>query len=176
MPPPPGFGALADHHFDRIGAAHIVRIEAITRRQALIHQRLRRLTFFRRHAAVAGGGRGADFRRRASQGFLDVGRERAEAHAGDGDRDLEFDRLLGEAGAEDGFGAAFFAVALQRIARQRSAEKHQIIEAGQLALGAHAADLIEAVGRGVADVIDGLAVVAEGFFPLYRFFRHGQYS
>jgi hypothetical protein len=55
---------------------------------------------FRGHAAVAGGGAGAGDGRATAQGFLGVGRQRTEAHAGDGHRDLQVDRLLGEAVAE----------------------------------------------------------------------------
>ena len=83
--------------------------------------------------------------------FLGLRRERAEAHAGNGDRNFQFDRLLGKARAEHDIGAAFFAVAFQRIARDRRAEKQQVIEMRQLALGAAAADVIDAGACGAAD-------------------------
>ena len=114
----------------------------------------------RRHAAVAGGGRGAGERRAAAERFLGLGRQRAEAHAGDGDRDLQLDRLLGEARAEHDVGAAFLAIAFERIARDRGAEEQQVVEMRQLALGAGAADVIDAGRRGAADL--GQRVVVEG--------------
>ena len=106
-------------------------------------------------------------RRAAAQRFLGLRRERAEAHAGDGDRDLELDRLLGEARAEHDIGAAFLAIAFERIARDRGAEEQEIVEMRQLALGAGAADVIDAGGRGAADFRQ--RVVVEG----RRLARHG---
>ena len=107
-----------------------------------------------RHAAVAGGGRRAHCGGGAAERFLHVGRQRAEAHAGDGDRDVELDRLCGEARAEHGLRRALLAIALERIARQRCAEEQQVVEVRQLALGAEAADLVQARGRGALDVVD----------------------
>ena len=51
----------------------------------------------------------------------------------------------------DDVGAALLAIAFQRIARHRGAEKQQIVEMRQLALGAAAADIIDAGRRGAAD-------------------------
>ena len=155
-----GLGALANHDFDGIGLAQIVRVHAIARRQILIDQLLRLAALFRRHAAVAGGGRGAGHRRAAAQRFLGLRRERAEAHAGDGDRNLEFDRRLGEARAQHHVGAALLAVAFERIARDRGAEEQQVIEMRQLALGAGAADIIDAGRRRPADF--GQRIIVEG--------------
>src|SRR5215472_7333829 len=62
------------------------------------------------------------------------------------------DGLLGEARAEPDIGRAFLAIAFQRIARDRGAEKQQIVEGGQPALGAEAADLVEALVGGAMDL------------------------
>jgi hypothetical protein len=61
------------------------------------------------------------------------------------------DRLLGETGAEPDVGRAFLAVAFQRIAADRGAEEQQVIEMRQVALGATAADVIDARGGSTAD-------------------------
>ncbi len=84
--------------------------------------------------------------------FLGLGRQRAETHAGDGDRDLEVDRLLGEAGAEPDVGAAFLAIAFERVAADRGAEKQQIVEMRHAPLGAGAADVVDAGRGGAADL------------------------
>ena len=44
---------------------------------------------------------------------------------------LMLDRLLREAGAEPDIGAAFLAIAFERIAADRGAEKQQIVEMRQ---------------------------------------------
>ncbi len=109
------------------------------------------MALFLGHAAVAGGGRGADLGRAPAQGFLGLRRERAEAHAGDGDGDLDVDRLLGEAGAEPDIGAAFLAIAFERITAHRGAEKQQIVEMRHAPLGAGAANVVDARRGGAAD-------------------------
>src|SRR5262249_26264712 len=106
-------------------------------------------TLLRRHAAVAGGGRRANDGSPAPERLLCLRRERAEAHAGDRDGDLELDRLLGVPSAEHDVGAAFLAVTLERIAADGGTEEEQIVEMRQVALGAAAADVIDA-GRGGA--------------------------
>ena len=95
-----GLGALADHDLDGVGAAQIVGVHAVARGQELIDEEGGVMALLFGHAAVAGGGRGAGLGRAAPQGLLGLGRERTEAHAGDGDGNLDVDRLLGEAGAE----------------------------------------------------------------------------
>jgi hypothetical protein len=129
-----GLGALADHDLDGIGAAQVVGVHAVARRQVLIDQRLGMAALFLGHAAVAGGGRGAGHRGATAQRLLGRAGQRAEAHAGDGDRNLQMDRLLGEARAEPDVGRAFLAVAFQRIARDRRAEEQQVVEVRQVRL------------------------------------------
>jgi hypothetical protein len=62
------------------------------------------------------------------------------------------DRLLGEAGAEHHVGTAFLAVAFERIARDRGAEEQQVVEMRHPALGAGAADVIDAGLRRAMDL------------------------
>jgi hypothetical protein len=147
-----GLGALPHHHLDGIGPAQIDRVHAVARRQILVDERLRVAALLLRHAAVAGRGRGAGERRPAPQCLLGLGRQRAEAHAGNGDRDPELDRPLGEARADGDVGAAFLPIPLERIARDRCPEEQQIVEMRQLALGAAAANIINAGDRRPADL------------------------
>jgi len=105
----------------------------------------------RRHAAVAGGRAGPHCGRSPPERFLGLGGQRAEAHAGNGHGNLQVDRLLGEARSQHDIGAAFFPVSLQRISRDRGAQKQQVVEIGQFALGAAAADIVDAGGRGALD-------------------------
>ena len=155
-----GLGALPDHHLDGIGLAQIVRVHAVARGEILVDEILGLAALFRGHAAIARRRRGAGHRGAAAERFLGLGRERTEAHAGDGDRDLEFDGLLGKARAQHHVGAALLAVAFQRIARDRGAEEQQIVEMRQLSLGAGTADVIDAGGGGAADF--GHREVVEG--------------
>ena len=57
-------------------------------------------------------------------------------------------------------GAAFLAIALERIARDRGAEEQQVVEMRQLALGAGATDIINAGGRSTADLRESVIVEA----------------
>ena len=142
-----GLGALADHHLDGVGPAQVVRVHAVAGGQVLVDQRLRVAPLLRGHAAVARGGRGPGEARAPAEGLLGVGREGAEAHAGDGHRGLQADRLRGEAVAQHHLGAAPLAVALQRVAADRGAEEQQVVEMRERALRAGAADVVDA-GRG----------------------------
>ena len=146
-----GLGALSNDNLDRIRATQIARIHAVARRQILVHERLRVATLLFGHAAVAGCGGGSGERGAAAERFLGRRRKRAEAHAGDGDRNLQFDRLPREARAELHRSIAALAISLERIARDRGAEKQQVVEMRHLALGSGAANIVDAGGGGAAD-------------------------
>ena len=102
-----GLGALADHDLDGVGPAQIVGVHAVARGQILIDEDRRMAALLLRHAAVAGRRRGAGRGGAAAERLLGLRGERAEAHAGDGDRNFQFDRLLREARAEHDVGAQF---------------------------------------------------------------------
>ena len=155
----PRLGALPDH-LDGVGSAQIVRVHAVARRQILIDEDLGMAALLRRHAAIAGRRRGPGERCAAPQRLLGFGRQRAEAHAGNGDRDLELDRSLREAGANGDPGAAFLAIAFERVARDRCPEEQEIVEMRQLAFRTGAANVIDAGDRGAADLRQ--RVVVEG--------------
>ncbi len=139
-----GFRTLAEDDFDRIGGAQIIGIHPVARGQILVNKERGVLSFLRRHAAVARGGRGADFRSAPAQGLLGVGGKGAKAHAGNGDGSLELNGLSRKAAAQDDVGGAALAVAFERIARHARAEENQVVEMGQATLGAPAADVVNA--------------------------------
>src|SRR5262249_46386764 len=140
-------GALADDDLDGIRAAQVVGVHAVARWQDLIDEQARVLPLLLRHAAVAGRRRGADCRGAAAQRLRGARRQRAEAHAGDGDRNLQRDRLPREAGADRDVGGAFLTIAFERVAADRGAEKQEVVEVRQPALGAAAADVVDAARR-----------------------------
>ena len=94
-------GALADHDLDRVGAPQVVGVHAVARRQQLVDQRARSA---RAPRAVMPPSPVVvlvpDRARAAPERLLGRRRERAEAHAGDRDRDLELHRSRREAGPE----------------------------------------------------------------------------
>ena len=74
------------------------------------------LPLFRGHAAIAGGRGGADPACAAAQRFLGGSGQRTEAHPGNGDRNLQRDRLLGETCAQQDIGHASLPIPLERVA------------------------------------------------------------
>src|SRR6516164_8636584 len=125
--------ALANDDLDRLADPQVRGIEAVARGQYLIDEDVRFGTFLLAHPAVAGRRAGADRTRTTAERTLGIGAERTEAHAGDRDRDIQLDRFLGKTSAEGHVGRAALAVAFERVARDRGAEQHQIVEARQWA-------------------------------------------
>jgi hypothetical protein len=160
-------GALADDDLDRVRLAQVVRVHAVARRQHLINEDVGVPALLLRHAAVAGGGRRAGDRGAAAERLFCLRRQRAKRHAGNRDGDFQLDGLLSEAIAQHHVGGALLAIAFQRIARDGGAQKQQIIKVRHLALGARAADVIDAGRGGAADF--GQRHVIEGC----RFARGG---
>ena len=157
-----GLGALAEHHLDRVGLAQVVGVHPVARRKVLVDQVFALPALLRRHAAVAGGGRRADLAGAAAERLLGGAGQRAERHAGDGDRDIKVQRVFGVPVAEHDVGVAAFAVALQRVARHRRAEEQQVVEVRQRPFGAPAADVVDAGFGGALDGGDGRPVEGGG--------------
>src|SRR5262249_55665233 len=153
-----GLRALAHDDLDRVGRAQIVRVHPVARGEQLVDERFRAAAFLLCHAAVAGGRGRADLRRSAPQRLLRGSGERAEAHAGDRDRDLQLERLAREPRAEDDIGAAALAVTLERVARDARAEQEQLVEVRDAALRSEAADVVNALARGALDLRDHVAI------------------
>ena len=108
MPPPPGFAPLPDHHFDGVRLAQIVGVHPVAGGKVLIDEGLRVPALLRRHSAIAGRRRRSGKRSSTAQRLLGFRRQRAEAHAGNGDRYLELDRLSGKSRAQHDVGARTF--------------------------------------------------------------------
>ena len=158
--------SLADDQFDGVRFAKIVRVEAVSRRQALIDEGLRRLPLFGRHAAVAGRRRSSDLRRGSAERFFHIGRERSEAHAGDRHGSFKFNRFLGEACTEHRLRDAFLAIAFERVSRRARGEEHEIIERRQLPFGSESANVIQPMLGRLLDVIQDMPVERETFFAM----------
>ena len=128
--------SLADDDLDPVGAAQMIEIEHVARRGQLVDQRLGRRPLVLEHPALARAGHRAGPRGALAQRRLGARRQRAEAHRGDVDRDLELDRLLDQpqAIAEHRLGVALLAVALQRQPRHGGRLEDEIVERGQLLL------------------------------------------
>src|SRR6516165_3322056 len=105
-------GALADNDLDRLAGAQMARVEAIARRQYLVDEDRRLRPFLLAHAAIARRRAGANGTGAAAERSFGIAAERAKAHAGDGDRDLQLDRLLRKPGAQRYIGGATLAIAL----------------------------------------------------------------
>src|SRR5260221_8378999 len=123
-------------------------------RQELIDECLRALPRLLGHAVVARRRRGPDLGRRTPERLFRGRRERAEAHAGDRDRDLQLDRLAREPRAKDDVRRALLAIALERVAGNTGTEQEQIVEMRQAPLPAEAADVVDALARRALDLGD----------------------
>jgi hypothetical protein len=116
-----------DEELARVGEHQVVRVEPVPALDALVVPLRRQVALGRDHPAFAGAGRGARHRGALRERHLRLERERAEAHARDVDRDVEFDRVLREARAEHGLRLALLAVALDHETGQRSRQEHQLV-------------------------------------------------
>jgi hypothetical protein len=154
-----GLGALAGADLDHVGFLQIIGVHAVAARQILHDQLGRMLALLRVHAAFAGAGRDTAVGRRYAERPLGVDRERAEAHAGDHDRALQYQRARHLSLANDHPCVAALAVAFERHARQAGGGKHQIVEARQIvALGRLAANLIAPELGLLLNFLDGVGV------------------
>src|SRR5262249_25997810 len=111
------------------------------------------------HPAVAGCRRGPDLARPASERLLRRRGKRAEAHAGNRDRDLQLERLRRVPRAEDDVCVAALPIPLERIPRDTRAEQEQVVEVGEAPLRAEAADVVDPLARRALDLGDDVAVV-----------------
>ena len=119
--------ALADEELAGVGEHQVVRVEPVPALDALVVPLGREVALRRDHPALARARRRAGHRRALRERHLRLERERAEAHAGDVDRDVELDRLLREARAEHRLRLALLAVALDHEPGQRARHEHQLV-------------------------------------------------
>src|SRR5271168_2033669 len=132
----------------------MARVEAIARRQNLVDEDFRLAALFLAHAAITGRRTGPGCTGAAAERPLGIGTERAKAHSGDRDRDLQFDRLFRKTGAERHVGGAALAIAFERVARDRGAEQYEIVETRQRAQSPEAADLVDTLIGSTLDLRD----------------------
>jgi hypothetical protein len=165
--------ALADDHLDRVRAPQVVGIHAVAGGEELVDEDLGVLALLRRHAAVARGRRGADLARSPAERFLRGRGKRAEAHAGDRHRDGQLERLPREARPQRDACVAPLPVALERVAGDARAEQEQVVEVGQRALRAEAADFVDALARCALDLGDDGAVEEGGLTQVPGARGHG---
>ena len=122
----PDLAALADEELASIGEPQMMRVEAVARLDALIEPLDRVAPLVRDHAAFARAGGRARHGGAAGERDLGLVGERAEAHAGHIDRNVEHHRPLGLR-ADHRLGVAFLAIALDDEAGQRARQESQIV-------------------------------------------------
>ena len=134
----------------------VVRVEPVPALDHLVVPLRREVAFRRDHPALARAGRGARHRRALGERHLRLERECAEAHAGDVDRDVELERLLGETCAEHRLRLALLAVALDHEAGERAGEEDELVPVRHRLEDREAAHPVAAELRLHVDVVDDL--------------------
>ena len=147
--------ALADEELASVGKPQMMRIEAVARLDALIEPLDRIAPLVGDHAAFAGAGGRAGHGGAAGKRDLRLVGQRAEAHAGDIDRDVERHRPLG-ARADHRLGIAFLAIALDDEARQRAGQEGEVVPMRDLLEQREAAHAVAAELGLHMDVVDDL--------------------
>src|SRR3989442_9356588 len=102
--------ALPDEELAGVGEHQMVRVEPVPALDALVVPLGREVALGRNHPALTGTGGGAGHGRAPGERHLRLERERAEAHPGDVDRDVELNRILREARTDHGLRLALFSV------------------------------------------------------------------
>ncbi len=147
--------ALPDEELARVGQAKVVRIEAVSGLDALVVPLLRVPALVGDHAAFARAGGGARHGRPARERGLGLIAERAEAHTGDVDRDVEHERAF-RARPEHGLRVALLAIALDDEPCQCSRQERQVIPGRDLLEHREAAHAIATELRLDVNVVDDL--------------------
>ena len=156
VPAEADLAALADEELDRVGEHQVVRVEPVPALDDLVVPLRRQVALGRDHAALARARRRAGHRGALGERHLGLQRQRAEAHAGDVDRDVELDRLLREAPAEDRLRLALLPVALDHEARERAGEEDELVPVRDLLEHREAAHPVAAELGLHVDVVDDL--------------------
>ena len=133
----------------------MMRVEAVTRLDALIKPLHRVAPLVRDHAALARAGGGPRHGGAAGERDLRLIGQRAEAHAGHIDRDVQHHRPLG-LGPDHRLGVAFLAIALDDEAGQRAGQEGEIVPMRDLLEQREAAHAVAAELRLHMDVVDDL--------------------
>ena len=167
----PDLAALADEEFAPVRQQQMVRVEAVARLDALVEPFGRIAPFVGDHAAFAGTSGGAGHGGAAGKRCFGLERERAKAHAGDVDRNVQFQRPL-RAGTDHRLRLAFLAIALDHETRQRTGQEGQVVPMRNLLEQREAAHPVAAEFRLHMDVVDdfrrkNLAPAEDGIFPRF---------
>ena len=133
----------------------MMRVEAVARLDALIEPLHRIAPLVGDHAALARAGGRARHGGAAGERDLRLVGQRAEAHAGHIDRDVEHHRPLG-LGPDHRLGLAFLAIALDDEAGQRAGQEGEIVPMRNLLEQREAAHAVAAELRLHMDVVDDL--------------------
>src|SRR5581483_4612320 len=147
--------ALADEKLAGVGETQMMRVETVTRLDALIEPFDRVTAFVGDHAALARACGRSRHGGAARERDLRLIGESAEAHAGDIDGDVEHHRPLG-AGTDHRLGVAFLAIAFDDEARQRAGQEGEIVPVRYLLEEGEAAHAVAAEFRLHMDVVDYL--------------------
>ena len=162
--------ALADEELAAVRQAQVVRVEAIARLDVLIEPLVREAPLIGDHAAFARAGRRARHGGAARQRHLGFIGQGAEAHAGDVDRNVEHDRLLG-ARPDHRLGLAFLAIALDHETGEGARQESQVVPVRDFLEQRETAHAVAAEFRLDMDVIDDFRcedlALAKAVFPLF---------
>ena len=151
----PHLAALADEELAGVREAQVVRIEAVARLDALVEPLLGIAALVGDHPALSGARGGAGHGGAAGERCLGLVGERAEAHAGDVDGDVEHQRALRHR-PDHRRGRAFLAVALDDEARERAGQEGQVVEGRDVLEEREAPHPVAAELRLDVDVVDHL--------------------
>ena len=151
----PDLAALADEELAGIRESQMVRIEAVAGLDALVEPLLGIAALVGDHPALAGARGGTRHGGAAGKRCLGLVGERAEAHAGDVDRDVEHQRALG-LGPDHRGGRALLAIALDDEARERARQEGEVVEGRDVLEEREAPHPVAAELRLDVDVVDHL--------------------
>src|SRR6188472_1950894 len=151
----PDLTALTNEELARVRESQMMRVEAVARLDALIEPLDRVAALVGDHAAFAGAGSGASHGGAAGERNLRLVGERAEAHAGHIDRDVERHRPLGLR-SYDRLRVAFLAIALDDEAGQRPGQEGEVVPVRDLLEQREAAHAVAAELGLHMDVVDDL--------------------
>ena len=156
VPAEADLASLADEELHGVGQHQVVRVEPVPALDDLVVPLGAQVALGRDHSALAAARCRAGHGRALRERHLRLERQRAEAHPRDVDRDVELDRLLGEARAEHRLRDALLAIALDHEARERARQEDQLVPVRDLLEHREAAHPVATELGLHVDVVDDL--------------------